>query len=309
VLWARRSELADEIRSARQNAAYLPGFAIPPGVAVTDRLPDAVRDAEFVVMAVPSHGFRAVFAAVAPSLAEGAAVVSLAKGLEEHTLLRMSEIVDELAPGRSCAVLTGPNLVPEIAAGLPAAAVAASSDAGCAEDVQRLFSVDGFRVYTNDDVVGSELAGALKNVIAVAIGMADGLELGVNAKAALITRGLAELTRLGVAMGGDPMTFSGLAGLGDLVATCTSPLSRNRRFGEELARGRTRAQIEGATAMVAEGVRTSGAVTDLARRAGVEMPIAGAVAAVIARECTPEEATHSLMGRELRPERHGWSER
>ena len=305
VLWARRPELADAMQRDRRNAGYLPELALPPGLRATASLADAVEGADVVVMAVPSHGFRAVLGEAAPHLAAGVPVVSLTKGVEQGTLARMTEVIAAVVPAHPYAVLTGPNLVGEIVAGHPTASVVAATDAGLAGELQELFSTGAFRVYTNPDVVGCELGGALKNVVAIAAGVSDGLGFGDNTRAALITRGVAELTRLGVALGGQPLTFGGLTGMGDLVATCISRRSRNRWVGEELARGRPLAEIVGGTRMVAEGVRTSAAVVELAAGVGVEMPIADQVVAVLEGVTPAAEVVAALMGRMVKPELDG----
>ena len=305
VLWARRPELAEAMQRDRRNAGYLPELAFPAGLRATASLADAVDGAGVVVMAVPSHGFRAVLGDAAPHLAAGAPIVSLTKGVEQGTLARMTEVIAAVVPAHPYAVLTGPNLVGEIVAGYPTASVVAATDAGLAGELQELFSTGSFRVYTNPDVVGCELGGALKNVVAIAAGVSDGLGFGDNTRAALITRGVAELTRLGVALGGQPLTFGGLTGMGDLVATCISRRSRNRWVGEELARGRPLAEIVAGTRMVAEGVRTSAAVVELAARVGVEMPIADQVVAVLDGVTPAAEVVAALMGRMMKPELHG----
>jgi glycerol-3-phosphate dehydrogenase (NAD(P)+) len=305
TLWARRPELAAAIAAAGRNVDYVPELALPSGLRSTADLVDAVGDADVVVMAVPSHGFRAVLAEAGPCLPAGVPVVSLTKGVERGTLARMTEVIAEVAPAHPFAVLTGPNLVGEIVAGHPTASVVAATDPDLANRLQQLFSTDAFRVYTNPDVVGCELGGALKNVVAIAAGISDGMGFGDNTRAALITRGVAELTRLGVALGGRPLTFGGLTGMGDLVATCCSRQSRNRWVGEELARGRSLAEITGGTRMVAEGVRTTDAVAALAARVGVEMPIADQVAAVLHGITPPAEVVAVLMGRVMKPELHG----
>ena len=302
TLWARRVALADEMQRRGRNPDYVPGLDLPAGLRATGSLEEAVADARLVVMAVPSHGFRDVLTAAVPHLAPGTPVVSLTKGVEQAGLVRMTEIVAEEAPGRSCAVLTGPNFVDEVVAGHPTASVVASTDEPLAAELQTLFTTETFRVYTNPDVVGCELGGALKNVMAIAAGIADGMGFGDNTRAALITRGLAELSRLGVELGGQPVTFSGLAGMGDLVATCTSTHSRNRWVGEQLSRGRSLESITAGTRMVAEGVRTSKAVVDLAARVGVEMPIAEQVVAVLYDGKQPADVVPSLMQRVSRPE-------
>ncbi|MDQ3642314.1 MAG: NAD(P)-dependent glycerol-3-phosphate dehydrogenase [Actinomycetota bacterium] len=305
TLWARRPELADGITRQGRNDVYLPDVALPAGLRATSLLAEAVKGADVVVMAVPSHGFRAVLGAAVPDLADGVPVISLTKGVEQGSLARMTEVIAEVAPAHPFGVLTGPNLVGEIVAGHPTASVIATADEGVAAELQQLFSTGSFRVYTNPDVVGCELGGALKNVVAIAAGVADGLGFGDNTRAALITRGVAELTRLGVALGGQPLTFGGLTGMGDLVATCTSRRSRNRWVGEELAKGRPLAEITAGTRMVAEGVRTSAAVVELAARVGVEMPIADQVVAVLHGLTPAAEVVAALMGRVMKPELHG----
>ena len=302
VLWARRQELAAAVNIGHSNPDYLPDLHLPPALRATSSLEEALAGADVVVMAVPSHGFRSVLSAGRPYLGAATPVVSLTKGVEQGTLRRMTEVVAEVAPGQPSAVLTGPNLVDEIVAGHPTASVVATTDVDLAEELQALFTTGTFRVYTNHDVVGCELGGALKNVMAIACGIADGMGFGDNTRAALVTRGLAELARLGVALGGDPVTFSGLTGMGDLVATCTSKHSRNRWVGEQLSRGRPLSEIIGGTRMVAEGVRTSSAVVELAAGAGVEMPIADQVVAVLEHGKPPAEVVPCLMQRVSRPE-------
>ena len=297
VLWSRRPELAAALNTTGRNPDYLPDVQLPAGLRAVSDPAEAMADAYAVVLAVPSQQLRATLARW--DVPQDARVVSLAKGIELGTGRRMSEVVTEVAgvePAR-LAVVTGPNLAREIAARQPSASVAASVLETTAQDVQRICHTPSFRVYTNGDVVGCELAGATKNVIALAVGMAVGLGFGANATASLITRGLAETSRLGLALGADPYTFSGLAGLGDLVATCASPLSRNRTFGEELGRGRSVAEISRATRQVAEGVRSCASVQQLAHEHGVEMPIVEHVAAVIAGELTPGEGVAALMSR------------
>jgi glycerol-3-phosphate dehydrogenase (NAD(P)+) len=305
VLWARRPDLAEEITEKHRNSAYLADFLLPESLVATASLEEAVSKAEVVVMAVPSHGFRDILATASPSLPAGVPVLSLTKGLEQETLKRMTEVVAEVVPGHPAGVLTGPNLAKEIMAGQPAASVVATTDEELSAELQRLLSTEVFRVYTNPDVVGCEVAGALKNVMAIASGMADGMGFGDNTRAALITRGLAELSRLGVALGGEPLTFSGLAGMGDLVATCISRQSRNRYVGEELGKGRTIEEIVAEMNMVAEGVKTSRVALQLAARVGVEMPIAEQVVAVLYEGRTAAEIIPALMQREAKPELHG----
>jgi glycerol-3-phosphate dehydrogenase (NAD(P)+) len=305
TLWSRRPELAQAIRRAGRNEDYLPDLALPAGLRATSTMAEAVEGADVVVMAVPSHGFRGVLCDARPHLRAGVPVVSLTKGVEQGSLARMTEVIAEVTPAHPYGVLTGPNLVGEIVDGHPTASVIAATDPLVADELQQLFSTGSFRVYTNPDVVGCELGGALKNVVAIAAGVADGLGFGDNTRAALITRGVAELTRLGVALGGQPMTFGGLTGMGDLVATCCSRRSRNRWVGEELARGRPLAEITAGTRMVAEGVRTSAAVVELAARVGVEMPIADQVVAILHGVTPAAEVVAALMGREMKPELHG----
>lgn len=303
LLWSRRPELAAAINATGRNPDYLPDVELPDTLRAVSDASEAMTGAYAVVLAVPSQRLRATIAGweVPPD----ARVVSLAKGIELRTGRRMSEVITEVAniePAR-LAVVTGPNLAREIAARQPSASVAASVLEATASDVQRICHTRSFRVYTNADVVGCELAGATKNVIALAVGMAVGLGFGANATASLITRGLAETSRLGVALGADPHTFAGLAGLGDLVATCASPLSRNRTFGEELGRGRSVAEITRSTRQVAEGVLSCSSVQQLAHEHDVEMPIVEHVAAVIAEELTPAQGVTALMSRAAGRER------
>jgi glycerol-3-phosphate dehydrogenase (NAD(P)+) len=306
VVWARREEVAAEISRQRTNRAYLGEVMLPESLGATSSLDEAVSEADVVAMAVPSHGFRQILGQAAPFVGESVPVVSLAKGLEQGTRLRMTEIVADLLPGRPAGVVTGPNLAREIAAGQPAATVVSMSDEDLASELQALFSARTFRVYTNTDVVGCEMAGALKNVMAIASGMVEGLGFGDNTRAALMTRGLAELARLGTAMGGRPLTFAGLAGMGDLVATCISRQSRNRHVGEQLGRGRAMSEVIDEMRMVAEGVKTSSVVVELAAVRGVEMPIAEQVVAVVQAGIPATEAVTALMGRRARPELYGF---
>ena len=305
VLWARRPELAERISATGHNPSYLSDHRLPDALAATASLAEAVEGARLVVMAVPSHGFREILSRAAPGIGPDAAVLSLTKGLEQQTLKRMTEVVAEEAPGRPRGVLTGPNLAGEVMAGQPTASVVALDDASLAAELQRLLSTDTFRVYTNSDVVGCEMAGALKNVMAIAAGMSDGMGFGDNSKAALITRGLAELSRLGVALGGRPLTFSGLAGMGDLVATCISRQSRNRHVGAELGRGRTIGDVVADMKMVAEGVKTAPSVLAMARHHGVDVPIVEQVVEVLEGRKTAREIIPALMRREAKPELYG----
>jgi glycerol-3-phosphate dehydrogenase (NAD(P)+) len=248
-------------------------------------------------MGVPSHGFRAALADAAPHIAKDTPVVSLSKGVEQGTLRRMTEVIAEEIPTCKAGLLTGPNLAKEVMAGQPTASVVSFEDAEVANRLMEVFGTQRFRVYVNPDVIGCEVAGALKNVVAIAVGMADGMGFGDNTKATLITRGLAELSRLGVALGGRPLTFSGLAGMGDLVATCSSPQSRNRTVGVALGQGRTLEEIIAEMNMVAEGVKTSKAVVDIAESIGLELPIAFAVASVLYDGWTVDDALASLLAR------------
>jgi len=310
VLWGRNPELVERITVSHENDVYLPGIALPESLRATTDPREACDGAQAVLMAVPSHGFRGVLRTIAPFVGPDVPVVSLAKGLEPETLMRMSEVVCDVLPAHDpgrVAVLTGPNLAREIAEQQPAASVIACRDEATARLLQRLCMTDTFRVYTNPDVVGCEIAGVVKNVIAIAAGTAAGLGYGDNTLAALITRGLAEIARLGVALGGEPLTFAGLAGLGDLVATCTSAKSRNRRVGFELGRGRSLDDIVADSTMVAEGVRSTAAVLELAARVGVELPIAEMVGAVLYRGRRPADLVPELMLREAKAELHGLS--
>jgi glycerol-3-phosphate dehydrogenase (NAD(P)+) len=308
TLWGRDADLTRAIARDHENALYLPGIALPASLDATSDLTAACERAGLVVMAVPSHGYRTVLCQAADAIGEGVPVVSVSKGVERDTLMRMTEVTLDVLPwlgAGEVAVLTGPNLAREVAEHQPAASVIACSDDELASQLQRLFMSASFRVYTNPDVVGCEIAGALKNVVAIAVGVAAGLGYGDNAQAALVTRGLAELTRLGVALGGEPLTFAGLAGLGDLVATCTSAQSRNRTVGFELGRGRALDDIVAEMNMVAEGVRSTSAVLELAARVGVEMPIATIVGAVLYEGRRPADLVPELMLREAKPELHG----
>ncbi|GGV09200.1 glycerol-3-phosphate dehydrogenase [NAD(P)+] [Streptomyces litmocidini] len=304
-LWGRRPELAKEINAGRVNPDYLPGVELPRGITATADPAEAASDADFTVLVVPSQTLRGNLAAWRPVLAPGTVLVSLMKGVELGTAKRMSEVITEVAdvPADRVAVLTGPNLAKEIAARQPAAAVVACSDETVAQRLQTACMTPYFRPYTNTDVVGCELGGAVKNVIGLAVGIANGMGLGDNSKATLITRGLAETTRLGLAMGADPLTFSGLAGLGDLVATCSSPLSRNNTFGTNLGRGMTLQETIAATKQTAEGVKSCESVLDLARRHGVDMPITETVVSIVHDGKPPVVALKELMSRSAKPER------
>jgi glycerol-3-phosphate dehydrogenase (NAD(P)+) len=300
-LWARDPELTAEMAIQRANRVYLPDVPFPAAMTVTDALDAALRDVDVVVSAIPSHGCRAVMKAAAPHMPQGVTVVSATKGLEGVTLLRMSEVIgEELGPRRPVVVLSGPSFAIEVARELPTAVLAASCSAAAAELVQAEFRGPYFRLYGSSDVTGVEMGGAMKNVIAIAAGVVEGVGLGHNALAALITRGLAEVTRLACAAGGKRETLSGLSGLGDLVLTCTGELSRNRRVGIELARGRQLADIVSTTKMIAEGVRTTHAVLALGARHGIELPIATQMDEVLSGRSDIRTALAALM---LRPQR------
>jgi len=302
MLWSRRKELADQINDEHENGEYLSGYRLRPDLRATSSIEEAVCEADVLVMGVPSHVFRETIQVVGTCLRPWVPIVSLTKGLEQGTRLRMSQLVHEIVPGHPVAVLTGPNLAKEILAGRAAASVVAMADDGIAAALQQIFATKLFRVYANRDVVGSELGGVMKNVIAIASGMADGVGAGDNTRAAVMTRGLAEMTRLGVALGGDPMTFSGLAGMGDLLATCISPQSRNRYVGEQLGKGRTIEDIIAEMDQVAEGVKSCRTVLELAESAGVEMPITTEVVGVVHGGRTANDAYRGLVSRT--PARH-----
>ena len=297
MLYARDPAVAEAIHTSKENPRYLAGYGLHPDLDASSDFDAVVADAEVVVMGVPSKGFDEILARLAAVLPAGVPVVSLAKGLDRPTGRRMTELIEEALPGHPIGVLTGPNLAKEILAGHAAASVIAFDDTGLADDLQELFSTGTFRVYTNPDRVGCELGGALKNVIAIAAGMAHGLGTGDNTLAAVITRGLAELSRLGVAMGGDASTFMGLAGMGDLVATCMSPQSRNRSVGEALGRGMTIEEVLAGMDQVAEGVKSAPVVVELGQRHGVDLPIAQEVQLVIAGEQSAEQAYRGLLRR------------
>lgn len=309
VLWCREPEVADQIERDHENGEYLPGFKLPSSLRATHDIEASVSQADVVIMGVPSQWFRTTLETAAPYVRPWVPIVSLAKGLEPDTKMRATEIVEEILPGHPVGVLTGPNLAKEMMAGHAAAAVLAMYDDRIAAALQPLFVGEMFRVYTNHDVIGCELGGVLKNVIAIASGMAEGLGTGDNTRAAVITRGLNEMTRLGIALGGEALTFSGLAGMGDLVATCTSPQSRNRYVGEQLGTGRAIDEIIGEMKMVAEGVKTSRVVMELADAHGLELPICYEVYRVCHEGVTAEEAYHGLLRQRVGAELHGLNDR
>lgn len=301
-LWARDAALAASMRDRRENSRYLSGVALPDGIVATADAAEALAGCGTVLVAVPSHFVDAVLGAVGERVPPEAVLVSATKGLDPREGLRMSELLARRLPRRRVGVLSGPSFAREVAQGRPTALVIASRDEEVAAALQRRLAGPALRLYTNRDVVGVELGGAVKNVMAIATGLGDGLGLGENARAALITRGLAEIVRLGAAAGAQPSTFAGLAGLGDLVLTCTGTQSRNRALGGEIARGRSLAEVEAATPMVAEGVRTVSSVLRMARGHGVPMPICEEVAAVLFEGKPVAQSLAALLAREPRPE-------
>jgi glycerol-3-phosphate dehydrogenase (NAD(P)+) len=305
VVWGRRPELAEQINRGC-NEDYLPGISLPAGLKATTDPGEALEGRDLVVLAVPSQTLRDNLASWGPLVPADAAFVSLMKGVELGTTMRMSEVIAQVtsAGAERISVLSGPNLAREIASKQPAASVVACSDQGTADRVAAACFTGYFRVYTNSDVLGTELGGAVKNVVALAVGMAEGMGMGDNSQASIITRGLAEIARLGVRLGADPATFLGLAGVGDLIATCMSPLSRNRTFGVNLGRGMSVAEVVAVTRQTAEGVKSCHSISDLARHHEVEMPIVDAVVTVVNGERTPEELADLLMSRERKHERY-----
>lgn len=301
-LWARRPSLAAELNETRRNRRYTGDLELPPTVRASSSIADACDGAEAVLVAVPSGAFREVVAEAAKGPGATPPLFSLTKGVERGSHATMTQVIVECAPGAVVGVVTGPNLAKEIAQGLPAACVVACEDQGSARLVQERLHGPRFRVYTSSDVAGCEIAGAIKNVLAIAAGVSDGLALGDNARAAVITRGLAEMVRLGVALGGDPLTFGGLAGVGDLVATCTSDRSRNRRVGLALGRGEPLRAALDALGEVAEGVVSADPLVELARSKGVELPLCEQVAAMVKGTSTPEASFAVLTARPARDE-------
>jgi len=305
VLWAYEKDLVERMQETRENDLYLPGFKLADGLVFTNSIKEAVVDREMLVLVPPSQVMRHVMTQAVAHIEVGTLLVSAAKGIENDTLLPMSEVLLEVLPQSACenlAFLSGPSFAREVAAGMPTAVAAAASRESVARRVQEIFSTQTFRVYTNDDVIGVELGGALKNVIAVAAGVSDGLGFGYNTRAALITRGLAEMTRLGTAMGANPATFAGLAGMGDLVLTCTGDLSRNRTVGMELGRGKKLDEILGQMKMVAEGVKTTLSAYQLACKLGVEAPIIEQTYRLLYEGKNARQAVSDLMLRELKSE-------
>ena len=308
LLWCRRTELAEHINDHGTNDSYLPGVRLPSNLKATDDIEEAMQGAEVCVMGVPSHGWRDVLRTITPSLGSVEAVVSLTKGLEMDTNLRMSEVLSEECPdlpAEKFAMLAGPNIAKEIARRMPAATAIACADDKRCEWLQGIVHQPYFRVYTNNDVVGCELGGAIKNIVAIAAGIADTMGFGDHAMAALMTRGLAELTRLGVRLGGQPLTFAGLAGMGDMIVTCISKYSRNRRVGKELGKGRQIDDIIAEMNMVAEGVKTCKPILELGRKVDAWMPITEGVVSVIYEGTTADEMVADILSRAPVPETYG----
>ncbi len=305
VLWARDSEVAAEIDGLHRNNRYLEGYELHDELRATDDLAGAVGSADLVVMGVPSQAFRDTLIQVRPAIRPWVPIISLSKGLEQGTNARMTEVIADELPGHPNGVMTGPNLAKEILAGYAAASVVATTEPHISRELQDVFATDLFRVYRNEDIVGSEVGGALKNVIAIASGMADGLGTGDNTRAAVITRGLNEIARLGQCMGGEPITFVGLAGMGDLMATCISQQSRNRYVGEQLGRGKTIDEIIIEMSQVAEGVKTSKVVMELAAEYDCAMPIAEQVYRVCHEDLSAKEAYQGLLSRRVGNEMYG----
>jgi len=295
TLWARNESVAREVDEQHTNDTYLPGYPLPEALRATADIEEAVQTAELLIVGVPSHGFRTALEQAKPFVHPWIPVISLTKGFEQGSLLRMTEVIREVLPGRPAAALSGPNLAKEIMAGRAAASVIATEDLDVAAALQATLHRGLFRIYTNHDVIGCEVGGALKNVIAIATGMAEGLSVGDNTRAAVISRGLAELTRLGLAMGGEAATFAGLAGMGDLIATCMSPQSRNRTVGERLGKGEKLDDIVASMNMVAEGVKTAVTAMELSARHAVDMPICSEVYNVVAKGSTAVDAYRGLL--------------
>lgn len=302
TLWARNIATVEEINSRHSNEIYLPGATLPTSLRATGNVEEAIADADVVIMGIPSQSFRSVLEQVREHVRPWVPIVSLTKGLELSSRKRMTELINEVLPGHPSGVLTGPNLAREIMAGQAAASVIAMEDDIIVKELQKLFRSGLFRVYTNNDVIGCELGGVLKNIIAIAVGMGDGMGAGDNTRSAIITRGLAEITRLGVAMGGRPETFAGLTGIGDMIATCTSSQSRNRHVGMELGKGRNMQEIIDEMVMVAEGVKSAPAVIALGKQYGVEMPIASDVYKVLTGESDARMAYRGLVRVEAKAE-------
>lgn len=299
-LWARRPSLAESLRNTRRNVDYLPDAELPESVFISSDIDEVIEGCALIIFATPSQTVRAVAGQIAGKITSEHILISLAKGIEVGTLLTTTAVLRDVIPHadpRRIGVLYGPSHAEEVGRGRPTTGLIAMPDIRLAQEVQHVFLTDSFRVYANDDLIGVEIAGSVKNVMALAAGMCDGLEVGDNAKAAVVTRGLAEVKRLGMALGARASTFSGLAGMGDLIVTCFSQHSRNRYFGEQIGRGRTMEEVEDEMQMVAEGVKSTVSVRELARRAGVEMPITEAVYRILFNHLRPEDAVYELMSR------------
>ena len=306
--WVYEPDLCRQIQEKRENTIFLPGITLPENLHASNALADVVGDKDLICIVVPSHFMRTIAGKMADHMNPTAIVISASKGIENETLLTMSGVLRESIPSIGedrLAVLSGPSFAVEVARGVPTVVTVASTDLDCAQKVQRIFATPAFRVYANDDITGVELGGAVKNVIAIAAGMVDGLGLGLNTRAALITRGLVEITRLGRAMGANPNTMVGSAGLGDLVLTCTGDLSRNHTVGKKIGQGMKLQQVLMDMRMVAEGVKTARSVFNLAKRMNVEMPICQAVYQILHEEMSPAEAVYQLMTRDLKNELDG----
>lgn len=301
-LWGRKPSQMALMRDTAENPHYLPGIRLPDALQLTDDLEAALAHMALVVFAVPAQSFRGVLAEALPYLEKDTIVVNVAKGIEKDTLLRLSQVAHALAPSLRYTVLSGPSHAEEVARFLPTTVAVSAEDAQLAKQVQEIFFTDRFRVYTNDDLAGVELGGALKNIIALGAGVSDGMGFGDNAKAALMTRGIAEMKRLGVVMGAKPETFSGLTGIGDLIVTCTSLHSRNRRCGMLIGRGKAPQEAMQEIGMVVEGISTAQAADALAERYGIEMPITASICSVIDGELNAHDAVRHLMGREMKNE-------
>jgi len=304
LIWARNPATTHEINETHTNETYLPGFPLSPKLAATSDLEEAMAHAELLIVGVPTSAVRSTLKQAKQWINAWIPIVSLSKGFEQETLLRMTEVIKEEVPGHPVAALTGPNIAREIMAGQAAATVLATEDLNVAAEIQRVLHRGLLRVYTNHDVIGCELGGALKNVVAIACGIAQGLGVGDNTRAMVMTRGLAELTRLGAALGGEPATFAGLAGMGDLVTTCISPHSRNRHVGEELGKGRKLDEIIAEMSMVAEGVKTASTARQLAKKVDVPMPVCDEISKVVSGRASADKAYRGLRlrpGHELDP--------
>ena len=305
-LWGAFPDYVKELQDTRENSKFLPGFPLPETLLIGHDLSEMVKDASVVVITTPSHALREVCGLIAPVYSGNKIIVSASKGVENGTLLRMSQVISEVISTDSVVALSGPSHAEEVARCLPSTIVAASCNIEYARRIQKLFMTEKFRVYTNPDIIGVELGGALKNIIAIAAGICDGLGLGSNTKAALLTRGLAEIRRLGVAMGADPGTFAGLSGIGDLITTCISSFGRNRGLGLQLAGGEKLSEILETTEMVMEGVKTTQSAYDLSERYTIEMPITRQIHAVLYEDKKPETAVRDLMMRSPKPEMEHW---